>query len=60
MSKVRITQVKSVIKRPQRQKDTLLALGLGKINRSNVLEVNDQVQGMINKVTHLITIEEIA
>ena len=60
MSKVRITQVKSVIKRPQRQKDTLQALGLGKINRSNVLEVNDQVQGMINKVTHLITIEEIA
>lgn len=60
MSKVKITQVKSVIKRPQRQKDTMLALGLGKINRSNVLEVNDQVQGMINKVTHLITIEEIA
>ena len=60
MSKIKITQIKSVIKRPQRQKDTLLALGLGKINRSNVIEVNDQVQGMLNKVTHLITIEEIA
>lgn len=60
MGKVKITQVKSDIKRPQRQKDTLQALGLGKINRSNILENNAQIQGMIAKVTHLIRIEQIA
>jgi large subunit ribosomal protein L30 len=60
MGKVKITQLKSDIKRPQRQKDTLRALGLGKINRSNILENNAQVQGMIAKVTHLIRIEQIA
>jgi large subunit ribosomal protein L30 len=59
MSKIKITQVKSDIKRPQRQKDTLLALGLGKINRSNVLENNVQVQGMVAKVAHLINIEHL-
>ena len=60
MGKVKLTQLKSDIKRPQRQKDTLRALGLGKINRSNILENNAQVQGMIAKVTHLINIEQIA
>ena len=60
MAKVKLTQIKSDIKRPRRQKDTLQALGLGKINRSNILEKNDQVQGMINVVNHLITVEEIA
>jgi large subunit ribosomal protein L30 len=60
MAKVKLTQIRSDIKRPQRQKDTLKALGLGKINRSNILEKNDQLQGMINVVNHLITVEEIA
>jgi large subunit ribosomal protein L30 len=60
MAKVKLTQIKSDIKRPQRQKATLQALGLGKINRSNILENNEQVQGMINVVNHLITVEEIA
>lgn len=59
MSKLKITQVKSHIDRPQRQKDTILALGLGKINRSKIVEVNPQVQGMINAVAHLLTIENI-
>ena len=59
MSKVRITQIKSHIDRPQRQKDTIAALGLGKINRSKVVEVNAQVQGMINAVAHLLTVENI-
>ena len=59
MSKVKITQVKSHIDRPQRQKDTILALGLGKINRSKIVEVNPQVQGMINAVAHMLTIENI-
>ncbi len=59
MAKVKITQVKSFIDRPQKQKDTILALGLGKINRSKIVEVNDQVQGMINAVAHLLRIENI-
>jgi len=59
MSKVRITQIKSHIDRPQRQKDTIFALGLGKINRSKIVEANPQVQGMINAVAHLISVENI-
>lgn len=59
MSKVKITQVKSHIDRPKRQKDTILALGLGKINKSKIVEVNAQVQGMINAVAHLVSVEEI-
>jgi len=59
MSKVRITQIKSHIDRPQRQKDTIFALGLGKINRSKIVEANPQVQGMINAVAHLISVEDI-
>ena len=59
MSKVKITQVKSHIDRPQRQKDTIKALGLGKINKSKIVENNPQVQGMINSVAHLISVENI-
>ena len=59
MSKVKITQIKSHIDRPQRQKDTIFALGLGKINKSKIVEVNDQVQGMINAVAHLVSVENI-
>ena len=59
MSKVKITQIKSHIDRPKRQKDTILALGLGKINRSKIVENNAQMQGMINTVAHLISVESI-
>lgn len=59
MAKVKVTQVKSFIDRPKSQKDTIIALGLGKINRSKVHDVNPQIQGMINKVAHLITVENI-
>jgi large subunit ribosomal protein L30 len=59
MAKIKVTQVKSQIDRSKRQKDTMKALGLNKISQSNVLEVNPQVQGMLNKVAHLVTIEKI-
>jgi large subunit ribosomal protein L30 len=59
MSKLKITQIKSHIDRPQRQKDTIKALGLGKINKSKVVVNNPQVQGMINSVAHLISVENI-
>ncbi len=59
MSKIKITQIKSHIDRPQRQKDTILALGLGKINRSKIIEVNPAVQGMVDSVAHMLRIENI-
>ena len=59
MSKLKITQVKSGIDRPERQKRTLKALGLRKLNSSVEVEVNPQIQGMITKVLHLIKVEEV-
>jgi large subunit ribosomal protein L30 len=59
MSKVRITQVKSTIDRPERQKLTIKALGLGKLNRSVEKENSDTIAGMIRKVSHLVKVEEI-
>ncbi len=59
MAKVKITQVRSTIKRPERQKRTIQALGLGKINRSVEVELNPQIQGMIRTVNHLITVTEL-
>ena len=59
MSKVRITQVRSTIKRPENQKRTIQALGLGKINRSVEVENSPQIAGMVTKVSHLVTVEEI-
>ena len=58
MAKVKITQVKSLIDRPKRQKETVKALGLKKINDVVVKEVTPQIEGMINKVAHLVKIEE--
>lgn len=59
MAKVRITQVKSAIDRPKDQKATLVALGLGKINRSVERDANPALNGMINKVKHLLKVENI-
>lgn len=59
MGKVKVTQVKSGIDRSKRQKDTLRALGLRKINHSVEHETTPQIMGMINKVQHLIKVEEL-
>ena len=58
MGNIKITQVKSVIDRPRRQKDTMIALGLRKMNQSVVKESSPQVLGMINKVKHLLKVED--
>ncbi|EON75448.1 LSU ribosomal protein L30p (L7e) [Lunatimonas lonarensis] len=58
MAKVRVTQIRSTIKRPKDQKATIVALGLGKINRTVEVEATPQVLGMINKVSHLVKTEE--
>lgn len=59
MSKIRIKQVKSVIKRTARQKDTMIALGLRKMNATVEHEATPQILGMVNKVSHLVQVEEI-
>ena len=59
MGKVVITQVRSTIDRPERQKRTIQALGLGKINRSVEVELTPQIAGMINKVNHLVAVKEL-
>ncbi|MCG8389833.1 MAG: 50S ribosomal protein L30 [Cytophagales bacterium] len=59
MAKVRISQVRSTIKRPERQKRTIKALGLGKINKSVEVELTPQINGMINKVSHLVSVTEL-
>jgi len=60
MKKIKITQVKSAIDRPERQKLTLKALGLNKLNSSKEVEATDQILGMIRKVDHLLKVEELA
>ena len=60
MKKIKITLVKSPIDRPERQKLTLQALGLNKMNASKEVEATPQILGMVDKVNHLITVEELA
>lgn len=59
MSKVRLTQVRSTIKRPGRQVRTMEALGLRKINASVEHEATPQILGMVEKVRHLVIVEEL-
>lgn len=56
MAKIRITQVRSTIKRPKNQKLTIQALGLGKINRTVEVENTPQIAGMVRKVSHLVSV----
>jgi len=57
MKEIEITLVKSVIDRPNRQKLTVKALGLGKVNSSVVHKETPQILGMIEKVKHLVKTE---
>ncbi|WP_316842821.1 50S ribosomal protein L30 [Pedobacter gandavensis] len=59
MAKIKITQVKSIIDRSERQKRTMKALGLTKMNQSVEVEANAAIIGMVRKVNHLIAIESI-
>lgn len=58
MAKVKITQVRSAINRPKRQKETLKALGFSKLNQTIEHEGTPQILGMINAVKHLIEVEK--
>ena len=56
---IRVKLVRSVIGHTKPQKDTVRALGLGKVNSSRVLPDTPAVRGMINKVHHLVEVEEV-
>jgi large subunit ribosomal protein L30 len=60
MKKIKITQIKSGIDRPERQKLTLKALGLNKLNASKEVEATPQILGMVRKVDHLVKVEQLA
>ena len=59
MAKIRITQIKSVIDRSERQKRTIQALGLSKLNKSVEVEATPAIIGMVKAVNHLVAIEKI-
>ncbi|MBQ9639191.1 MAG: 50S ribosomal protein L30 [Bacteroidales bacterium] len=57
---LKIKQIRSSIGHPRRQKQTLEALGLRKINHERLVSDTPQIRGMIAKVGHLITVEEVS
>ncbi|GIU84325.1 MAG: 50S ribosomal protein L30 [Acidimicrobiales bacterium] len=59
MGQIRVTQVRSSIGRPPKQRGTLRALGLGRIGRTRVLPDRPEIRGMIARVPHLVKVEEI-
>lgn len=59
MSKVKLTLVKGISKRSPAQRATLVALGLGKTNSTVEKEINPAISGMINKVKHVLKVENI-
>jgi len=59
MAQVKITQIKSIIDRPEPQKRTIRALGFRKTNQTLIKEGTPQVLGMIKQVAHLLTIENV-
>ena len=58
MAKLKITLVRSLIGRPEDQRVTVRTIGLTKVNHSVIREDTPQLRGMINKVAHLVKVEE--
>lgn len=58
MAELKITLKRSIIGRPQNQRDTVKALGL-KMNSTVVKPANDAIKGMVNTVSHLVDVEEV-
>ena len=59
MTQLKVTQVRSVIDRPKDQKDTIRRLGLHRMHDSVVKDDRPDIRGMIDKVRHLVTVEEV-
>ncbi|WMT40533.1 50S ribosomal protein L30 [Paenibacillus sp. D2_2] len=60
MAKLQITLVRSLIGRPENQRTTVKTLGLRKINQTVVHNDNPAIRGMVNQVSHLVSVQEIA
>jgi large subunit ribosomal protein L30 len=59
VTRLRVTQVRSVIDRPRDQKDTIRRLGLHRIRDSVVKDDRPEIRGMLDKVRHLVRVEEV-
>lgn len=59
MAKVKITQTRSMIKRPLTQQLTIQSLGLGKVHAAVEVEYTPQIQGMVKKVSHLVSVTQL-
>ena len=59
IGKIKIIQTRSIIDRPKDQKRTIEALGLGRPNWEKIHSDSPQIRGMINKVSHLVRVEEV-
>jgi large subunit ribosomal protein L30 len=59
VTRLKVTQVRSVIGRPQDQKDTVRRLGLHRIRDSVVKDDRPEIRGMLTKVRHLVRVEEV-
>ncbi len=59
MAELKVTLKRSIIGRPQNQRDTVKALGLTKLNSTVVKPANDAIKGMVNTVSHLVDVEEV-
>jgi large subunit ribosomal protein L30 len=60
MTRLKVTQVRSVIHRPKDQKQTVRRLGLHRIRDSVIKDDRPEIRGMIAKVGHLVSVEEVA
>jgi len=58
-NKLRIRLIKSYIGRPESQRKILAGMGLGKLNRAVLLEDTPEIRGMVRKVCHLVSMEEV-
>jgi large subunit ribosomal protein L30 len=59
VKKIKIKQIKSYIGRPEKHRRVLRGLGLGKLNRTVLLNDTPEIRGMAQKVIHLIALEEV-
>ena len=59
VTKLKVTQVRSVIDRPKDQKDTVHRLGLRRMHQTVIKEDRPDIRGMLAKVRHLVTVEEV-
>lgn len=59
MAQIKVTQVRSTIDRSEKQKRTMVALGLGRIRQTKVHDDTPQIRGMVRIVEHLVTVEKV-